>query len=179
MSKILFSEIQKFRQTWLYLLIGFSNLVVIIPLGYGFFIQIIKGEPWGQTPMSDNGLLALILISIGAMMAVNYLVFASRLEVEIKDNTIYYKYFPLVWNWKSLYKDYIDQYEIRSISPLSELGGYGYRRRFFKKKTGFVMSGNKAMVLKLTDGKTLIIGTQRPEELKTAMNSIMKEEIRY
>ncbi len=178
MSRILFSEQQKFNQIWLYAIIIISTLVAIIPLGHGFFTQIINGEPWGQNPMSDIGLLTLVIVTLIALIAINYVVFTARLEVEIKDNSIYYKYFPMVWNWKTLFKDYIQSYEIRKISPISDLGGYGYRKRFFKKTTGLVVSGDRALVLTLTDGKTLIIGTQKPNELGNAMKLLMNESLR-
>lgn len=179
MSRILFTEQQKFPQIWLFVFIGVSNLTVFIPLMYGFYQQIINGQPWGQSPMSDTGLIVLILVITAGIALINFIIFSARLETQIKDNSVYYKYFPFVWNWKLIYKDRITSFQIRTFRPVIEFGGYGYRKRPFKKMTALIMSGNNGLQLDLNDGRKLVIGTQKPNELGEAMQKLMNKETAY
>lgn len=50
---ILYSERQRFKQWWLWLiLLGVNGLFL-----FGVFKQVIGGQPFGDKPMSDAGLL--------------------------------------------------------------------------------------------------------------------------
>ena len=111
---------------------------------------------------------------------VNIMIFGAKLEVEVKDNSVYYKYFPFVWNWKYIHKDNISHYEMKQFNALSEFGGYGYRKRFFKKTTGLIIKGRYGLLLTLHDGSKWVIGTQQPKELQKVMNQMMsKKDLDY
>ncbi|MFG0246890.1 MAG: hypothetical protein ACF8MF_12655 [Phycisphaerales bacterium JB052] len=58
--------------------------------------------------------------------------------------------------------------EQRKLSPIGDLGGWGYR---ISKKHGHAMNtyGEQFVVVTLADDKKRTIGTQRPEELLTAI----------
>ena len=156
-----------------------TNLIVVVTLGWGLYKQLIIGEPWGDQPLSDMGLIVLFLSTMLVIAAVNIMIFGARLETQIKDNSVYYKFFPFIWNWKYIHRDNIDHYEIKQFKALSEFGGYGYRKRFFKKQTGIIVKGNQGLLLTLHDGRKLMIGTQQPNALGEAMHKIMGKEIDY
>ena len=176
MSRILFSEKQKFNQVWLIVIMVAINLIVVGFMISSIYVQFILGEPWGDKPMSDVG-LAIFLGSLLLIMAlVNIMIFGSRLEVEIKDNSVYYKYFPFVWNWRYIHKDNIDKYEVKQLNPIKEFGGYGYRKSFFKNTTGLIVKGRYGLKLNLQDGHIWIIGTQKPEALEKAIGQIFEKD---
>ncbi len=179
MSRILFSENQRFTQVWLLVVMIVSNLAVALPLGWGFYVQIITGEPWGDQPMSDAGLIIMIALSFLLMAMVNVIIFGAKLEVQIKDNSVYYKYFPFIWNWKYVHKDNIANYEMKQFSAIKDYGGYGYRKRFFKKLTALIIKGNQGLLLTFHDGRKLLIGTQQPEAVRQAMQHIMEKDRDY
>ena len=56
---ILFSEIQKFKQWWLWLIIGLINGLFVI----GIIVQIIFGQQFGTSPMTDTELIITTLFS--------------------------------------------------------------------------------------------------------------------
>ena len=148
MSRILFSEKQKFSQLWLFAIIALTDLIVLAVLGNAFYTQLLMGEPWGDKPMSDLGLTIFLLLMGLVIVLVNIMIFRAKLEVEVKDNSLYYRYFPFVWNWKYIHKDNIKKYEIRQFNALREFGGYGYRKHFFKKRI-LTMAKKKPFVLRL------------------------------
>ena len=177
MSRILFSEQQKFSQVWLIAIMVATNLIVVGTLGWGLYKQLVTGEPWGDRPLSDMGLTILFLSMLLVMAMVNIIVFSAKLEVEIKNNSVYYKYFPFVWTWKYIHKDNISDYEVKQINAIKECGGYGYRKNFFKKTTGLIIKGKHGLLLTLHDGSKWIFGTQQPEALKRAMRQIINQDI--
>ncbi|MGB5654860.1 MAG: hypothetical protein WBM56_13615 [Robiginitalea sp.] len=61
--KSAFTEVQKFNQWWLWILL---LAVLGLPV-YGMFQQIILGEPFGSTPMSDLG---LVLFFVGTLLII-------------------------------------------------------------------------------------------------------------
>ena len=76
-------------------------------------------------------------------------------------------WFPPLPGWKIDFAD-IAVAESKKLSPLGDLGGWGYK---LTKKHGHVVNvhGEQFVILTLEDGKRRTIGTQRPEELLTAI----------
>lgn len=160
----LFTERQRFKQWWLWLiLLGFNGLFL-----FGVFRQVICEQQFGDKPMSNIGLL----ITTGLTIALTLLFINSRLDTTIKRNGIYVRFFPFHlkfkhYTWDSLTKSFVRQY-----SPLSEYGGWGLRLGLFGKGTAFNVSGDKGLQLEFTDNKKLLIGTNKPEELTETLNKI-------
>ena len=75
----------------------------------------------------------------------------------------------------------IEKYEVRKYNAFREYGGYGIKgrkpgRRFRGKGYAYNISGNTGLQLYLKDGKKVLIGTQRGEAIKYAMDKMMKGE---
>lgn len=163
-KEILFSEKQKFKQCWLWLiLLGINGLFL-----FGVFKQIIGGQQFGDKPMSNAGLL----IVTGLTIALTILFINFRLDTTIKKDGIYVRFFPFhlkfkYYNWDSLTKSFVRQY-----SPLTEYGGWGLRLGLFGKGTAFNVSGDKGLQLEFTNNKKLLIGTNKPDELTETLNKI-------
>ena len=163
-NEILFSERQKFKQWWVWLiLLGINGLFL-----FGLFKQIIDGEQFGDKPMSNVGLL----IATGVTLLLTLLFLNLRLDTEIKNDGIYVRFFPFHltfkhYNWDSLTKSFVRQY-----SPISEYGGWGLRLGLFGKGTAFNVSGDKGLQLEFSNHKKLLIGTNQPEELNETLSKI-------
>lgn len=163
-NKVLFTERQRFKQWWLWLiLIGINGLFL-----FGVFKQIIIGQQFGDNPMSNAGLL----IATGLTIALTLLFINFRLDTTIKEDGIYVRFFPFHlkfkhYSWDSLAKSFVRQY-----SPLTEYGGWGLRLGLFGKGTAFNVSGDKGLQLEFTDNKKLLIGTNKPDELTEILNKI-------
>lgn len=167
-NEVLFSEKQKFKQWWLWLLIiGINGFLL-----YGAFAQIAGGQPFGSKPISNTGLV----IITGSMLLLTLLMANLRLETMIKNDGIYVRFFPFHlkfkhYNWEKLTKSYVRQY-----SPVKEFGGWGLRFGLFGKGTAFNVSGNQGLQLEFSNKKKLLIGTNKPDELSAVLKKIGQQK---
>lgn len=163
-NKVLFTERQRFKQWWLWLiLIGINGLFL-----FGVFKQIIVGQQFGDNPMSNAGLL----IATGLTIALTLLFINFRLDTTIKEDGIYVRFFPFHLKFKHYSWDSLEKSFVRQYSPLTEYGGWGLRLGLFGKGTAFNVSGDKGLQLEFTDNKKLLIGTNKPDELTEILNKI-------
>jgi hypothetical protein len=149
---VLFKEKQRFRQWWFW--------IFLLPLGclplIGIYVQFIKGEPWGDKPMSDMGLIFFSVLIYGLIL----LFYKLELVTVINQYGIHIRFLPFVkkkikWNEVS----YAETIKYRF------LGGWGIRL-FTRYGTAYNVKGNQGLHLILKNDKQLLIGTQRLEKLK-------------
>jgi hypothetical protein len=163
-NSILFSETQKFKQWWIWLiLIGINGLFI-----YGVFTQIFGGESFGDNPMSNTGLL----ITTTLFLVFTLVFFNLRLETKISKDGIYVRFFPFhlkfrYFMWSDLKKTYIREY-----APLMEYGGWGLRYGLFGHGTAYNVSGKIGLQLQFSDDKKLLIGTNKSEALSKVLVQI-------
>lgn len=161
-TKELFKETQRFTQWWLWaLLLGVNGLFL-----YGLLRQILLEQQWGNNPLST----VWLFIIFGTTFFLTLLFRSFRLETRIKEDGIYVKFFPFHFNykkyeWTTISKCYITQY-----SPIREYRGWGIRYGY--KRKAYNVSGNMGLQLEFTNGKKLLIGTNKAEELKEALNTM-------
>ena len=164
-----YKEIQKFTQTWLWALLGVSLIPSVGFITYGFLSQLLTGIPWGDKPMSDVG-LTILTVSIWVIMGGILAMFISaELQFEIKDKAIYYRFTILSPKLKRIGMEDLESWEVRRFG-FFEFGGYGVRHKL-NKTTAFIVKGRMGLELKLKEGKTIMIGTQKPEEVKKAIQN--------
>lgn len=163
-NEILFTERQRFKQWWLWLiLLGINSLFL-----FGVCRQVIGGQQFGDKPMSNTGLLITAVLTI--FLTILFLNF--RLDTLIKKDGIYVRFFPFhlkfkYYAWEKLKKSFVRQY-----SPIAEYGGWGLRYGFLGKGKAFNVSGDKGLQLEFTDSKKLLIGTSKPDELTEVLKRI-------
>ncbi len=157
-----FTEIQRFNQWWLWLiLIG----AALIPT-YGLFQQLILGKPFGSKPMSDPGLL----LFFGGMWFLLGFFRWMELRTEIDERGIRVRLRP--FSSESFKWDQIEHLE------LIRYGFVGYGLRFSPKYgTVYNASGNKGLAVSLKSGSRYVIGTRDPERLKETLRALQKEGI--
>lgn len=136
-NETLFTERQRFKQWWLWLiLLGINGLFL-----FGVFRQVIGGQQFGDKPMSNIGLLITAVLTI--FLTILFLNF--RLDTLIKKDGIYVRFFPFhlkfkYYAWEKLTKSFVRQY-----SPIAEYGGWGLRYGFLGKGKAFNVSGDKGL----------------------------------
>ena len=163
-NKILFTESQKFKQWWLWLiLLGINGFLL-----YGFYIQLLIKQPFGDKPMSDNGLIVAVFISI----LVSLLFYTIKLQTIIKDDGIYYRFFPIHKAFRKFIWDRIKLSFIRKYNPITEYGGWGLRFGLMGMGKAVNISGNKGLQLVLTTNSKILIGTNKPDELNEVLSRI-------
>lgn len=155
--KIEFKEEQKFTQWWLWFIL---IPIVFLPI-IGVYKQFIIGEPFGDKPMSDIGLVvfAIFIFSLVGLFIL------MKLKTTIDTNKIEMNFFPFVrktTKWTEIKKIEVVNYGF--------VGGWGIRL-WTKYGTVYNIKGNKGLAIELLNGKKYLIGTQK----ETEMNEIVKK----
>ncbi|MCB2221592.1 MAG: hypothetical protein KQI35_14445 [Bacteroidetes bacterium] len=177
MEKVLFREVQKYRQPWFWLIFIPVVAGTIIFFGLGLNQQVIHGEPFGNQPMSDTGLIIIASFSILLMVGLTLLFFRIKMITEIRSDGIYFRYPPMINREKQFRRNEIVRYEVRQYQPIKEYGGWGVRTGGRKAGKAYNVSGNLGLQLELTDGKKVLLGTQRKDAIRSAMEKMMKAPV--
>jgi hypothetical protein len=149
MSAVLFEEHQSFRQAWLW--------AILLPLAAlaGVIVALAQIE---STMVS--------WVVLGIMLATVLLLFSMKLTVQVDDGLIRIRFFPL-WKKTIALKDVVC-FEPRTYHPILEYGGWGIRYGL-GNGWAYNVSGNQGVQLELENGKRILIGSQRAEELAGAI----------
>ena len=161
-TDLLFYEKQRFHQWWLYLiLIGMNGYFI-----YLFVQQVIFDKAFGEQPISNLSLGISVLVSI----LITIFLANFKLEIKIKVDGVYIRFFPFQFSYKHYSWDTISKLYVRKYSPLGEYGGWGYR--FGSGGKAFTISGNQGLQIELVNHKKLLIGTQKGEEIESVLNNL-------
>ena len=165
-----FSEVQRFRQTWIWVLVLPVSLFLIVLFGYGMIKQLIMDQPWGSRPLPDTALAIIGPLAILFGVGLAYLFYSAKLVTEVRNDGVYIRFFPLT-HQKIPFAD-VRRCHVRTYSPIREFGGWGIR--YGRGAKAYNVSGNRGVQLELSNGKRLLIGSQRPEDLARAIEAEMQ-----
>jgi hypothetical protein len=151
-----FKEEQKFKAFWIWTIM----LLVIGTVGFGFYKEWQASEMLSIWDMNFSTALISILFTI----ALCILFFRIKLKTEVNHEGIQITYKPFIN--KMIYWNEIEKSEVLDYGFV---GGWGFR---FSMKYGTVYNtqGKMGLALQLKTGKKLLVGTQRPEELKAVLD---------
>jgi len=161
----IFSEEQYFTQPWLWLIIVLMTAAVLLPLG-----AIILNPDQTVNFRTGNGFSVLIAPAI--CMGIIILFAKLKLITIVNSLGISVQFKP--FHRQQLFFDFSDikEYATRTYRPIIEYGGWGIKRGI--GGLAYNVSGKQGLQLVLTDGRKILIGTQKPEQLVNAMNSAGK-----
>jgi hypothetical protein len=137
---------------------------------WGFIQQILLGKPWGNKPTSD-WMMVLLWLTIGIGLPLLFL--TACLIVIVTREAVLIHYRPFMKRTVPLAD--ITKATARTYSPLREFGGWGLRGWGARK--AYNVSGNRGVELTLQDGSTIMIGSQRADELEQAILSAQGKPI--
>lgn len=164
--QILFSEKQRFTQWWVWVfLIGTNGLMAFM-----LYKQIATGVPAGTNPVSDTALFFIC----GGMVLFTIFFLSLRLDTEIKEDGIYVRFFPFHLKFRHHGWNQISKCYVRVYKPLMEYGGWGIRG--FAQNRALNVSGKKGLQLEFTDGKKLLIGSQKSNELTSVLEKLGQQK---
>jgi len=150
---MMYQEKQRFTQWWLWaILIGVSALAI-----FGIYRQIILGQPFGDNPMSDSGLIIFAVL----MIALSAFFWSIHLDTRIDKTHVRFSFFPFL-------KKSVERKNINSAKVLDygTVGGWGIKQ---SRKYGTVYStgGDLGLAIVMQNGDKFVIGTQNESELET------------
>ena len=154
-----YHEEQRFRQPWIWILI----LAVAALQWWGWFQQIVLGQPFGDNPGPDWMVwLFWALFGIGLPVLFLYL----RLVIEVNDEGVWLRYIPLTTRLIKFAE--IERCEAVAYQPLRQYGGWGIRG--LGSNRAYNVSGSQGVRLHLRNGAVVVIGSQRAEALALAID---------
>jgi len=163
-KQILFTEVQKFRQWWLWILL---ILAILPPIGMLIY-QLVTGRPISNTSLFTSDILFLGL-SLFISAPLLWCVYAIKLFTVIDTDTISYgfRFFGKKLNEIAL----ADVEEMEVVPYKSYSTGMHFSYTY-----GKVYNASRGMGLFVTQygGSKVLIGTQKPDELKAAVAKMSK-----
>ena len=146
-DEILFHEEQQFRGAWVWILLAVVNLPLVVILFAGRF------EP-----------AALAGVFIPAL--VTGLFFAAKLVVEVDRNEIRIA-FHFLWPTRRIPIASVTRAHATHYNSLLEYGGWGVRIGW--KGWAFNTGGDEGVLVETNNGKRVMIGSRRAQELDAAI----------
>ena len=168
-NNLIFREVQTFGSTLRWL------LVVLMAISFAVFaIALLETL---TNPETTNKLAPTLLsiISMAIPIAATILFYILKLETEVRTDGLYVRFYPMHIRFRKFTGQDLAEHYSRTYKPIREYGGWGIKCSFTGKGKAYNVSGNKGVQLVLTNGKKLLIGSQRPDELAAAIDKMLKQ----
>jgi hypothetical protein len=138
----------------------------VAAVGWWTFIQrIVLARPVGDDPLPDWGAWLLwLFIGLGLPL----LFFRLRLVLDVTSDQVVIHYRPLSRRAIPLIE--VEQVTVRTYNAIKEYGGWGVKG-WSQKNVAYNVSGNRGVELTLQDGRRVMLGSQRPDELAQAIQT--------
>jgi hypothetical protein len=149
-----FEEKQSFTQWWI-LLLGLFEIAIV---AWVFTLPLPKDIAPGSPLYIGLVVWCLAFASIVPLMIV-----AVRLKTEVLSDRIRIQFVPFHRQPKDFLFSEIQSADVRTYRPLAEYGGWGLRRG--PGGVAYNVKGNRGLQLVMSDGRRILIGTQKPDEL--------------
>ena len=155
---------QRFGAWWVWL------VVVLCTVGtwWVFLAQIVFDEPLGSEP-APGWLMWLLLVLVGVGLPALFAVL--RLTVEVRTDRVDIRFRP--FTHRSIAATDIEAAEAHAYRPVVEYGGWGIKG-WSRKKVAYNVKGDLGVELRLRDGRSVMLGSQRPAELEAAVRAILR-----
>ncbi|GAA0358723.1 DUF6141 family protein [Bacillus horti] len=162
-KKIIYKE-KQYLPKWIYFIIlPFAFLVWGIAL-----VQFITGEPVGNRPMSDTGLIIFTAI-FGVLLPLAFMTMKAQVTIYSHSMTI---------GLTPIFRKKIDFQDIQSvahtkISPIKEFGGWGIR--WNGAKWGLIVEGKEGIEILLRSGSIFVVTSKSPEKIIQVYSSLIDQ----
>jgi len=167
MENIIYREEQRFN-LWL-------RWLVYVSMGLSVVISVfaLQKDPAGADLMASWEIVLGVLAGIGVPIAITAMFLLLKLETEVRTDGLYVRYFPFHIHFKRFGREDLSEYYARRYKPIMEYGGWGIRYSLRNGKA-YNVSGNRGVQLVLGNGKKLLIGSQKADELAAAIRRILE-----
>lgn len=164
-ENLIFRETQKFSLAWFWVF-GLSWATALGVMGYTYFDLKTAGK------LSNDFYISFFLV-IGVLTLVETLFFAAMLVIEVRESGVFIRYIPFHRHFKEIPLDTCIKVQAVTYSPLGDYGGWGIR--YAPKGRCYNCKGTQGVKLEFANGKHIMLGTQKPQELEAAIRLIWKE----
>lgn len=158
----IFIEEQKFTQIWLFLGLTIAFVTVTMPIIKDW--DTISQGSFREILSNTGGILVLLFVFV----LFNFF----KLKTRIDEKGIYYQYLPFHFSYRFLPWDTISKCYVRNYNAIFEYGGWGLKFSFRKSKgKSFTVKGAVGLQLELMNGKKILIGTQKKDEIQRTIDT--------
>jgi hypothetical protein len=158
-----FTEKQSYTKGWMLLLVLFLLAIAITP--WIVYLMDYETELVG----------AIVGSVIGTLLTLLFLTLSLRTRID--EQGIHYQYKPMHGNERHIPWSQITHVEVRTFRPLMEYGGWGLRFRGFDTNDLLLnVSGKTGIYLVTTDGRKIMLGTQKPDEARVALEQFGQKQ---
>lgn len=154
-----FEERQRFRQLWLWTLILASTIIALI-------LTLYDGVKMQEL---------LILLIFPPILLLFYI---AELRTEVRDNGVYFRFYPLHRNPKHVSFDDLNGWDLENYNPVRDYGGWGIRKSAGEGKA-YTVSGWTGVRLTRSHNQSIIIGSQRPAEFTNAIEKALEHPVTH
>ena len=151
----LFHEDQRFTQIWIWAAVVVAAVASWFAVAAVAFGSDDEGAGWVVVPVA-------VLVGIGLPL----LFVLTRLTVEVRADRVEIRYRPFTTRIIPL--DSVVSAAAVTYKPVREYGGWGIKG-WSRRKIAYNVRGNRGALLTLVDGRTVLIGSQRPDDLAAAV----------
>jgi hypothetical protein len=109
---------------------------------------------------------AATLAIVAPAVAICAWLLSMTLITEVRPEGLYVR-FKMLWPERTIPYYQIVKAEAQTYRPILDYGGWGVRG--IAPVKAFNVSGNRGVLLSLTSGQTLMIGSQRPDQLAASL----------
>ena len=148
-----FTEKQYFKQKWIWFMLFGVLALSIIPI-----LNVAATKPLA------------VLICILPVILIMALFFLMNLKTVINQKSINIQFYPFIRKPKAFLWEDIKKIELTKYQPMVEYGGYGIRGLGDDK--AYNIQGDIGLKLYFKDGKKLMLGTQKPNEINKVVTEI-------
>jgi hypothetical protein len=158
-----YREVQRFSQKWLTLL-GFVVPVFVITS----LLFVIRTDP---EAMDESGAWVGVAVAGVASLLPLALTRLMRLVTEVRTDGVYLRFSPLHWRFLAFKVGNIASVGAGTYNAARDFGGWGVR--FGKGVKAYTVQGNKCIWLTLNDGRAVLVGSQRAQELAATIRDTL------
>lgn len=150
-------ERQNFLKRWWLIAIPMVLVSLVPVVG-----NLANGKPGMEHFIAPVVIIALVLLLFAVL----------TLHTRIDETSITIRYSPFhrkdfVIGWGDIKTARVVKYD-----PLFEYGGWGFRKGWSGRKRAYNVSGRMGLELELVDGRILMIGTVRKEEMTSYLQQL-------
>jgi len=173
-QQILFQEVQRFRQAFLWIPL---TLLTSFVSGTTLFImvrQLVQEIPFENGALSDAQLLAIGSMVIAFNAAILLFFVVAKMQTEVTTDGLYVRFFPFHRRTRKISLDDVETVSAVEYRALLEYGGYGIRK--YPKSTAYNVRGIDGVRINYENGCHVMIGTQHPDALFAAIKTVLENE---
>lgn len=144
-------------------------LLLLILLLVACIYFLFRENDFEKTSLFVKGGIVAIIAFFTLILVV------AKLKTTISDSGIEYTFSPFRIKGVIAWSD-VDRLSVRKYKPIKEYNGWGIRRSA-NRGIAYTTSGMDGLQIDLKDGRSILLGTKNPEDIKLVLNQLKGDDI--